>query len=333
MRAELAKHRTDGLDHEVVGCARGDRDGRAPGAGGAAQNALVACRRAAHGARWRGRRVRLGRPQRRDDGRRDADAGAHSRDRAAGAGDPVSLARAHVSAAGYRRDNRLQARISGCSSRRWAACTPSAGWASISPRVALLANGEEASKGDRLVQEAHKLLRASALNFIGNAEPKDALSRQRVRCAGLRWLRRQYVHQAGPGGRAAVAGAGARRGRARSAAAPAAGLLAAAACSVWDEARAARAFALLGMLGAAPALLGNLLDPSAAARAQQGRLPLLWWRAAAGPQGRGDRRAWQIRRGGDESAIRQAKEAVERGAVTGIADAIGPLNGVPRAAP
>jgi Fatty acid/phospholipid biosynthesis enzyme len=43
------------------------------------------------------------------------------------------------------------------------------------PRVALLANGEEATKGDKLVQDAHQLLAKSNLNFIGNAEPKDAL--------------------------------------------------------------------------------------------------------------------------------------------------------------
>lgn len=43
------------------------------------------------------------------------------------------------------------------------------------PRVALLANGEEASKGDKLVQDAHELLKASDLQFVGNAEPKDAL--------------------------------------------------------------------------------------------------------------------------------------------------------------
>src|SRR5918998_6097744 len=43
------------------------------------------------------------------------------------------------------------------------------------PRVALLANGEEDTKGDKLVQDTHALLRASSLNFVGNAEPKDAL--------------------------------------------------------------------------------------------------------------------------------------------------------------
>lgn len=45
------------------------------------------------------------------------------------------------------------------------------------PRVALLANGEEASKGDKLVQDAHILLRDSTLNFVGNVEPKDMLVR------------------------------------------------------------------------------------------------------------------------------------------------------------
>ncbi|MCG8351631.1 MAG: phosphate acyltransferase PlsX [Chloroflexales bacterium] len=43
------------------------------------------------------------------------------------------------------------------------------------PRIALLSNGEEANKGNKLVQEAHALLRESTLNFVGNAEPKDLL--------------------------------------------------------------------------------------------------------------------------------------------------------------
>jgi glycerol-3-phosphate acyltransferase PlsX len=41
------------------------------------------------------------------------------------------------------------------------------------PRVGLLSNGEEAGKGTILVQEAAELLRASGVNFIGNAEPKE----------------------------------------------------------------------------------------------------------------------------------------------------------------
>lgn len=46
-----------------------------------------------------------------------------------------------------------------------------------SPRVGLLANGEEESKGNQLVIETHQLLKASAktlgLNFIGNVEGRD----------------------------------------------------------------------------------------------------------------------------------------------------------------
>lgn len=41
------------------------------------------------------------------------------------------------------------------------------------PRVALLSVGEEESKGSVAVQEAHRQLRAAALNFVGNVEGKD----------------------------------------------------------------------------------------------------------------------------------------------------------------
>ena len=41
------------------------------------------------------------------------------------------------------------------------------------PRVGLLANGEEATKGNALVQATHPLLAASGLNFVGNIEGKD----------------------------------------------------------------------------------------------------------------------------------------------------------------
>lgn len=42
------------------------------------------------------------------------------------------------------------------------------------PRVGLLSNGEEETKGSRLVQEAHLLLKAQpGLHFIGNVEGKD----------------------------------------------------------------------------------------------------------------------------------------------------------------
>jgi phosphate acyltransferase len=41
------------------------------------------------------------------------------------------------------------------------------------PRVALLSNGEEDGKGDELVKETSKRLKASLKGFIGNVEPKD----------------------------------------------------------------------------------------------------------------------------------------------------------------
>jgi len=44
------------------------------------------------------------------------------------------------------------------------------------PRVALLSNGEEASKGDELVREVYPRLERSELNFIGNVEGKDLLA-------------------------------------------------------------------------------------------------------------------------------------------------------------
>ena len=44
------------------------------------------------------------------------------------------------------------------------------------PRVALLSIGEEATKGNELTREAHRLLKASSLAFIGNIEAKDLYS-------------------------------------------------------------------------------------------------------------------------------------------------------------
>ncbi|MFC1475709.1 phosphate acyltransferase PlsX [Candidatus Zixiibacteriota bacterium] len=43
------------------------------------------------------------------------------------------------------------------------------------PRVALLSNGEERSKGNDLIQASYKLLARSPLNFIGNIEGRDIL--------------------------------------------------------------------------------------------------------------------------------------------------------------
>ncbi|MBI3159640.1 MAG: phosphate acyltransferase PlsX [Chloroflexi bacterium] len=46
------------------------------------------------------------------------------------------------------------------------------------PRVGLLANGEEETKGNDLVKETHPLLRQSGLNFIGNVEGKELFGGQ-----------------------------------------------------------------------------------------------------------------------------------------------------------
>lgn len=42
-----------------------------------------------------------------------------------------------------------------------------------SPKIGILANGEEAGKGNELVKAAYPLLKDSGLNFVGNIEPKD----------------------------------------------------------------------------------------------------------------------------------------------------------------
>jgi glycerol-3-phosphate acyltransferase PlsX len=45
-----------------------------------------------------------------------------------------------------------------------------------SPRVGLLSTGEEATKGNELTREAHRLLKSSSLAFIGNVEARDVYS-------------------------------------------------------------------------------------------------------------------------------------------------------------
>jgi len=44
------------------------------------------------------------------------------------------------------------------------------------PRVGLLSIGEEASKGNELTREAHRLLKTSPVSFIGNVEARDVYS-------------------------------------------------------------------------------------------------------------------------------------------------------------
>ncbi|MFN8473727.1 MAG: phosphate acyltransferase PlsX [Anaerolineae bacterium] len=46
------------------------------------------------------------------------------------------------------------------------------------PRVGLISNGEEESKGNELVQATYPLLKAAPINFIGNIEGKDMLIAQ-----------------------------------------------------------------------------------------------------------------------------------------------------------
>ncbi len=45
-----------------------------------------------------------------------------------------------------------------------------------SPRVGLLSIGEEATKGNELTRDAHRLLKAAPLAFIGNVEARDVYS-------------------------------------------------------------------------------------------------------------------------------------------------------------
>jgi glycerol-3-phosphate acyltransferase PlsX len=52
-------------------------------------------------------------------------------------------------------------------------------WVGIKrPRVGLLSIGEEETKGNDLTREAHRLLRASPLHFIGNVEARDVFAGQ-----------------------------------------------------------------------------------------------------------------------------------------------------------
>jgi len=189
------------------------------------------------------------------------------------------------------------------------------------PRVALLANGEEASKGDRLVQEAHKLLRQSALNFIGNAEPKDALSGSAcdvLVCDGF--VGNMFIKQAQAAVKLALelAQDEIRRDLPRRLAP---GLLPAALLAVLGRG-GVRWGALLGLFGAGPALLGSVLAPALLRVRRKadyrfyGGAPLLGVQGVAiVAHGKSDAAAIA-------SAIRQAKEVVERGAVSGIAEAI-----------
>src|SRR5204862_6416271 len=46
------------------------------------------------------------------------------------------------------------------------------------PRIGLLSIGAEATKGNELTREAHRLLKASPVSFIGNVEAREVYSGQ-----------------------------------------------------------------------------------------------------------------------------------------------------------
>lgn len=182
------------------------------------------------------------------------------------------------------------------------------------PRVALLANGEEPSKGDHLVQEAHALLRASALNFVGNAEPKDALVGgvcDVLVCDGF--VGNLFIKQAEAVTKLTqeLITQELRRGLPRGLAA---GLLPAALLAALSRGRA-RWAGLLGAFGAGPALLSSLLVPPllevrrTGDYRSYGGAPLLGLRGVAIiAHGKSDANAVM-------NAIRRAKETVERRAM------------------
>jgi glycerol-3-phosphate acyltransferase PlsX len=189
------------------------------------------------------------------------------------------------------------------------------------PRVALLANGEEPTKGDKLVQEAHKLLRASALNFVGNAEPKDALVGcvcDVLVCDGF--VGNLFIKQAQAVVKLALELVKTEVQRDLPLRLLP-GLLPTALLTAFGRGRR-RWGGLLGTFVAAPALLASLLvQPLLRVRRKAdyrsyGGGPLLGVKGVAIiAHGKSDAAAIA-------SAIRQAQEAVERGAVIGIADAI-----------
>jgi phosphate acyltransferase len=189
------------------------------------------------------------------------------------------------------------------------------------PRVALLANGEEAGKGDRLVQATYPLLRDSGLNFVGNVEPKDALLGSAcdvLVCDGF--VGNMFIKQAQAVVKLALALAQdeTRRGLAGRLAL---GLIPTAALAAFGQG-AARWAGLLGTFCAAPVVLASLLVPPLrrvrrkADYRYYGGGPLLGVKGVAIiAHGRSDAAAVAM-------AIRQAHDAVERGAVTSIADVI-----------
>ena len=63
-----------------------------------------------------------------------------------------------------------------CSSPSWARVYARLALGIERPRVGLLSIGEEETKGNELTREAHRLLKAAPLNFIGNIEGREIYS-------------------------------------------------------------------------------------------------------------------------------------------------------------
>ncbi|WP_026369370.1 phosphate acyltransferase PlsX [Kallotenue papyrolyticum] len=191
------------------------------------------------------------------------------------------------------------------------------------PRVALLANGEEDTKGDRLVQETHALLKGSHdrdLIFVGNAEPKDALVGDVADVLiADGFVGNLFLKTAEAVARFAVKRIQREVRQPAVAARALAGLLPAAALIATSRDRGKTALAaLLGV----PAVLSAALAPALLAMARSldyrryGGAPLLGVNGVVIiAHGKSDAAAIA-------SAIRRASEAVERGLVAAIADSV-----------
>ena len=73
----------------------------------------------------------------------------------------------------FRRDRRMPAAASGAVRAAWVRPTRGSRSGCESPRVGLLSVGEEESKGNELTREAHQLLKAAPVRFVGNVEGRD----------------------------------------------------------------------------------------------------------------------------------------------------------------
>ena len=91
-------------------------------------------------------------------------AGAGGDDSDAGAVPPCCSTSVPASSAG---------RSTSCNSPSWAASTRRVALGIDAPRIGLLSIGEEATKGNELTRESHRLLKASMPSFIGNVEARD----------------------------------------------------------------------------------------------------------------------------------------------------------------